>query len=340
MRAPDSWLYFLTALIKGEEAKMVSEAQLEEALEKGDVSEAKGALGGTRLGDFLLATKTDSMRELEAALWAHLSDCIGELLSFSAIPRDLARIIRAYSMKYDLFNLISALRGLLYGAGPPVSFVPLGIMGEMGLLAELTNIGDLKDLCALLSAHGLGIYANVLLKYPECDPEELRKRRGDIEGELWGAYYSELLSLAEGLRDPYFSEAVRASVMISNLKAIFRALSDGRGGPIGGLALEGFLPRDLASSIDSIGLEDLPRFFEGSGYGAMLREALSARSKGGLQAVEETFDKWEEALLRDILSRRLFAPSTIYWYLIERELEVRRVRMAFVRIFDKIYGAS
>ncbi|MEM2882538.1 MAG: V-type ATPase subunit [Candidatus Bathyarchaeia archaeon] len=336
MRAPDSWLYFLTALTKGEESKLISEAQLEEAIGRRSVQEAKEALRGTRLGDRLLTSKTDSLREIEAALWGHLSDCIGELLSFTTIPRGIIGMIRAYSMRYDLFNLIFAIRRILQGAGPSTGFLSLGIMGEMGLLAELEGVGGPEGLCDLLWRCGLKRYGNVLSKYSKFSAEELGAKRAAIEEELWEAYYSELLSISKELRDPHLAEAVRVSVMISNLKAIFRALSEGGAGFVGGLVLRHLLPLSLIESLDSIRLEDLSRLFEGSGYGAMLNEALSARAKGGLLAVESIFNKWEELFLRDLLSRRLFLPSTIYWYLIQKEFEIRRVRMAFTKIFEGI----
>ncbi|MEM2225766.1 MAG: V-type ATPase subunit [Candidatus Bathyarchaeia archaeon] len=335
MRALDSWPYFLTALTKGEESKLISDAQLEEALRKGTASEAKEALRGTRLGDHLLASKTDSLEDVEKALWKHISDCIKELLSFTTIPRGLAEMVRAYATKYDLFNLISALRGILHGAGSAGVFLPLGIMSERGLLAELEGLSDLEGMLDLLRENGLECYGDVLSKYAKSSPGELRVRRVAIENELWGAYYSRLLSIAKELRDPYLAEATRASVIVFNLRGLFRALCEGRSLE-GGLVLPSLLSPSLMDSIGSIGLEDLPRLFEGSGYGAMLREALSAHAKGGLLAVEPVFNKWEELLLSDLLSPRLFLPSTIYWYLIQKEFEVKRVRMAFAKLFEGI----
>ncbi len=339
MRSLDSWLYFLTALAKGEESKLISEAQLEEALRRGTALEAKEALRGTRLGDHLLASKTDSLREVEGALWRHLSDCIGELLSLATVPRGLIEMIRAYSTKYDLFNMIFALRRVIRGAGPSASFLPLGRMGERGLLAELESVGSLDGLCSLLWECGLKRYGDVLSKYSKFSAEELEDKRAAIEGELWEAYYSELLSIAKGLRDPGLAEAVRTSAIIFNLKAIFRTLSEGGAGFGGGLVLWHSLPSGLTEALDSIRLEDMPRFFEGSGYGAMLKEALLARAKGGLLEVEPVFDKWEEAMLYELLSRRLFLPSTIYWYLVQKEFEIRRVRMAFAKMFEGIQEA-
>jgi len=339
MRALGSWLYFLTALTKGEESKLASEAQLEEAAKKMAVSEAKGALGGTRLGDHLLASKADSLQEVEAALWEHLSGCIGEISSLRTIPEGLIEMLRAYSMKYDLFNLILVLRKALYGAEPTAGFLPLGIMSERGLLAELDEAGSLEGLCDLLKECGLERCSEVISKYAKLSPEELRAKRATIEGELWEGYYSGLLSIAEKLGDPNLEGAVKISITVSNIRALFRALPEGRGGLEAILVLRRLLPPGLMASVDSMNLEDLPKFFEGSDYGTMLKEALSERSKGGgLSAVEEVFDKWEARLLRDLLSQKLFLPSTIYWYLIQKELEIRRARRAFVEVFERAVG--
>lgn len=326
---------FMTACIKGAEARVVDSDHLSRMLKASGVKDLLAVIRDTHLGQYLENPPPKSFDEADEGLWRYLGDNLQEMRALRQLPRDMRRVLEAYLVKYDVANIRAVLR-TRPASGRAARLVPLGVLRDRGRLADLAGCSDPQALAALLDESGLKPYASIVRR---CRPADEPGARLALEAGLYREYYRGLLAAARRSRHgALLARAFGGLIDLANIQMAVRAIVAGIGAQAADFLLEGgTLAIERVRELTGAKLAEVPGRLEGTSYREAAEEFVAgyagSRDAG---AIEETLEKHRFRLVRDALSQRLLSPALIGWYLVLKEVEMRNVRLLLKAAFDDL----
>ena len=327
---------FMSAYLKGEEAKIVTSEHINRMSKVSSVPDAIEIIRETDIGNYLEEALIKAFDDVDEYLWRYFDGCLKHLEWFKPVPGDILKILKAYIVKYDVLNIKAALQGI--STGKEARSIPVGIIHNYGLLDELFSVEDVDGIIAILNRYKpLGDYASVL---------EKNKVDGGVKSSLLfqasldNVYYENLLNAARGVDDGSILVNV-FSVLIdmANLRIIDRAIINGMGVEAAESVIAGgnVISGEVAKELLALQLADVAARLEGTPYHTAAEEiARNYSSTKSITVVDEIIDKHQFRLTREILAPRVLSPLVIAWYLIIKEIEIRNLRLILKAMFDNI----
>jgi len=331
----DARYAFISAYLKGAEAKVVTPDHVARMAKTSSIRDALAIITDTDIGDYLEEVPVKTFDDLDEYLWRYLGECVTHIEAFKFLPGDVHKVLRAYIVRYDVSNIKAALHGIL--TGKRANMIPLGGVYDYGLLGELSSAENIDGIIELLIKCKLWDYASVLKEYKI---EEGVKSRLLAEAKLDGAYYNNLLNMAKGIKDGFvLTKAFGLIIDLTNLQIACRAIIEEVGLEAAERMIAGgyILSAEAISELLPLKLSDMPRKLEDTQYRDVAEEVSSSYNRTqSISSVEEIVDKYKFSLVKGILSPRVLSPLVIAWYLILKELEIRNLRLILKAMFDNI----
>jgi len=331
----DARYAFISAYLKGAEAKVVTPDHVARMVKTSNIRDALEVIKDTDIGDYFEEVPIKTFDDLDEYLWRYLGQCIAHIEAFKFLPGDVLEVVRAYIVSYDVSNIKATLHGIL--TGKRGNMIPLGIIHDYGLLDELSRAEDIDGIRELLIKCRLWDYASVLKEY---EIDEGVKSRLLAEAKLDGAYYNNLLNMTRGIKDGnVLAKAVGLIIDLTNLQIACRAIIEEVGQEVAEFVVAGgyIISAKVIRELLPLKLSDVPRKLENTPYRAVAEEIAASYNKTqSIASVGEIIDKYRFRLVKGILSPRVLSPLVIAWYLVLKELEVRNLRLILKAMFDNI----
>jgi V/A-type H+-transporting ATPase subunit C len=338
---PSAKYAFVSAYLKGAESKVLTSEHIDRMSRMSNIQDVASCvrevleiIKNTDAGRYLEEALVKTFDDADRYLWHYFSQCLERLGWLKLVPDELRRVLKAYTVKYDVINIKATLQAI--AAGKKASLVPVGIIHNQGLLDELSRAEGVSDVIGVLRECRLGDYADILKEYSAED----KKSQFLTEAKLDGAYYENLLEASRNIPDGLLlAKAFSIIIDMTNLALVSRALVE----EIGSLASEvvikgGYMISDrVARDLLEHKLADLPSTLGITQYREIAEEIVAGygRTKS-ITVVEEIIDRHRFRLLREMLSPRVLTPLVLAWYLIVKELEVRNLRLVLKAAFDAV----
>jgi len=325
---------FLSAYLKGEEAKLITSDHIDSMSKVSSIQDALGIIKDTDIGSYLDGVLAETFDDLDKHLWTYFGECLERVEWFKLVPADILKVLKAYIAKYDILNLKAALQGI--ATGTQARMIPIGAIHNHGLLDELSNIENVDGIIELLTKCKLENYASILEEY-KIDGE--LESRLLAEAKLDGDYYKNLLDTTKGIKDgAILSKVFGIIVDMKNLQVTLRAIITGTGPEAAEYIINGgyMLSSEAVKELLPLKLSDIPGRVEYL-YQDMTEEVVSSydRTKN-ITVVDEIIEKHKFKLTKEILSPRVLSPLMAAWYLTLKEVEIRNLRLILKAIFDNI----
>ena len=331
---PDAKYAFISAYLKGAEAKIVTSDHIDRLPKTASPQEVLEAIRDSDIGRFLEEVSIETFDDSDKYLWQYFGQRLEELEWLKLMPADMRQILDAYRVKFDVMNIKVALLGI--STGKNADMVPVGFINSRGLLDELSGAANVDDVVTVLRECGLGAYATIVSEYVA----EEAKSKFLTEARLDSEYYHGLLNLPRGIKDgPLLAKAFSIVMDMANLQLVSRAVVEGMGTEAEGLIISGgyLIPEAVARDLLAHKLTDMPGILGGTQYRDIAEELAASYSKtGSITAVEEVIEKNKLRLLRELLSPRVMTPLMMVWHLIIKEVEIKNLRLVFKAAFDNI----
>ncbi len=331
---PDAKYAFISAYLKGAEAKTVTSDQIDRLSKTATPQEVLETIRGTDMGGFLDEQPIQTFDDADKYLWQYFGQRLEELEWLKLMPSDMRKILHAYRVKYDVINIKAALLGV--STGKKVGMIPAGAIYSRGLLDELSRATKVSDVMHLLTECNLGAFASLIEGYVA----EEAKSKFLTEAKLDGEYYQSLLNLPKGMNDgPLLAKAFSIIMDMTNLQLVARAVVEGIGAEAEELVIGGgyLIPGAVARDMLSLKLTDIPGKLGDTQYRDIADEIVASYSRDkSITAVEDAIGKHKFRLLRELLSPRVMTPLMIVWYLTVKEVEIKNVRLVLKAAFDNI----
>jgi len=326
---------FISAYLKGEEAKIITSDHINRMSTASNIQDALGAIRETDIGSYFEELDAKSFDDVDGYLWRYFAQRINYIDSFKLLPEDILKISKAYLVKYDVLNIKATLQNI--STGKKSHMIPIGIIHNNGLLDKLSAAQNLDNITEILTRCKLGNYIPSLEGYATTGET---KSKFLTEAKLDSEYYKNLLKIARDIKDgSILSKAIGLSIDMANLQVVSRAIIE----DIGLNATEYTFPEGymitnkVARELLSCKLADVPQKLENPQYKYVAEEILNSYSKTNrITAVDEIIDKYKFRLLKEILSPRILSPLVMAWYLVLKEFEIRNLRLILKTIADGI----
>jgi len=331
---PDAKYAFISAYLKGAEAKIVTSDHIDKLPKTASLQEVLEIIRDSDIGRFLEEVPIKTFDDSDKYLWQYFGQRLEELEWLKLMPVDMRKILSAYRVKYDVMNIKAALLGI--SSGKKADMVPVGAIYSRGLLDELSEAANVSDVAAVLRECDLGAYAAIVADYVA----EEAKSKFFTEARLDCEYYHDLLNMPKGMKDgPLLTKSFSIVMDMVNLQLISRAVIEGMGTEAEGLIISGgyLIPEAVARDLLAHKLTDMPGILGGTQYRDIAEEVAASYSKTkSIIAVEEVVERHKLRMLRELLSPRVMTPLMIVWYLIVKEVEIKNLRLVFKAAFDNI----
>ena len=326
---------FLSAYLKGEEAKLVTSSHIDRMSKVSSLQDILEVIKETDIGGYLDGVLVETFDDLDEHLWLYLGECFERVEWFKPVPSDMLKILKAYKVKYDVLNIKAALRGI--STGKPARRIPIGTIHTNGLLDELSGAESVDSIIELLTRCKLGDYASALEESKtgeDAESELLTEARLDEE------YYKNLLNATKGITDGAILSKVFGTIIdMKNLQVMLRAIIAGTGTEAAKYIISNgyMLSGEIIKELLPLKLSDIPGRLENIQYRNVVVEVVDSydRTKN-IAVVEEIIEKHKFRLSQEILSPRVLSPLMIAWYLILEETEIRNLRLILKAMFDNI----
>jgi len=326
---------FISAYLKGEEAKIITSEHVNSMSMASNIQDALGTIRETDIGSYFEELEAKSFNAVDEYLWRYFAQRINYIDSFKLLPEDILKISKAYLAKYDVLNIKATLQNI--STGKKGRMLPIGIIHNNGLLNKLSAAQNLDNITKILTRCKLGNYIPALEGYTTTGET---KSKFLTEAKLDSEYYKNLLKIARDTKDgSILSKAIGLSIDMANLQIVSRAIIEGI--ELNATAYtfpEGYIiTNKVAKELLSCKLTELPQKLENPQYKHVAEEILNSYSNTGrVTAVDEIIDKYKFRLLKEILSPRVLSPLVMAWYLIRKEIEIRNLRLILKAITDSI----
>ena len=330
----DTKYAFITAYLKGEEAKVVTSDHINRMSKLSSIQDVLAIIKDTDIGSYLEQVAIRTFDDLDEYLWKYFGECLERLEWFKLVPSEIVKVVKAYIVKYDVLNIKAALQRIW--TGKKVSVIPLGVIHDCGLLDELGAVEDVDSIIKLLTECKLGNYASVLKqgRMDEAKPSLATEAKLDEE------YYRNLLNMTKTVKDGLvLARAFSIIIDLTNLQLINRAIIKGISFEAGEFTISGgyMISGNVAKDLISLKLTDIPSRLENTQYRDIAQEVANSydRTKS-ITSVDEVIDRYKLSLVKEILSPRVLSPLVVAWYLVLKELEIRNLRLILKAMFDNI----
>ncbi len=332
---PDAKYAFTTAYLKGQEAKAVTSEHFNRLSKVAGIQDALLAIRDTSVGAYLEGLNVTSFDELDANLWKYFGESIRYLEWFRLLPGDIRKLVKAYTIKYDVANIKVAL--LSTSTGKKASLIPVGVIYECGSLDELAAARDIESIVRVLNACKLSDYTGVVEGYQAGGDN---KARLVTEARLDNLFYTNLKKTVRKLGDgSTLGKAVGTMIDITNLQTIMRVIIEGTTAQATDYLIKGgyFISNEVVKELLGLKLNELPARLSGSSYSDAVQEIIAEYEKtNNVSIIEEVMGRHGFRLAREMLSLKLLSTVTALWYLVLKEAEIRGLRLALKAIFDKV----
>lgn len=326
---------FISAYLKGEEARMVTSDHLSAVMKAGNYQEAVDAIHDTDIGNFLEGLDIQTFDELDEKLWTYFSSCISRIGWFTSVPKSAKKLASVYTTRYDIQNIKTALQNIITGI--KTRGIPAGKIHDAGLLTELMDAVSLDEVKSLLHSCNLAEYSNILETYRNEDG--IRKEVLTDTG-LESLYFSNMLVAVKKSKDSSaLTKVFNTMIDLTNLQIILRAvMSDSVSEASGRTVSGGYLLGDSAiRELLTLKYTDISSRIEHAELRPVVEEIVAAYEKdGNISTIDETIVKYKYQMVSDILSPRIMSPVVVVWYLFLKEIEVRNVRLVLKAALDNI----
>ncbi|MEM2921459.1 MAG: V-type ATPase subunit, partial [Candidatus Bathyarchaeia archaeon] len=189
---------FISACLKGEEARTVSPGHIDRVVTASNLQDALAVIRDTDIGGYLEGLPVKTFDNVDEYLWNYLAQHIEYVESFKLLPKELLNLSRGYVVKYDVSNIKAALQSIASGKKPRM--IPIGILHKSGLLDRLSGVDNVDDIAVLLNRCRLGDYVPPLEPYKK---DKDTKTRLLVEAKLDGQYYNSMVQTARRLKDGF-----------------------------------------------------------------------------------------------------------------------------------------
>lgn len=298
-----------------------------------NVNDLLEMIRGTDLGDYLSKHNINDFNEFEEKLWQYIDESVSFIKWLKPVPKDMLRLIDAYLLKYDILNIKTILAKLSYQQ--EVRLVPLGQIHSAGRLNELEIIEDMDSLNQLLRDCELDTLIDIMKNY---QPDAGAKARLVMEVKLEREYYRNLKQVTARMQDKDILAKVIAVIRdTTDIKVLLRAIIGG----IGVEAKEYIISQEKETFGDGVdvlldtSLKELaakmPYRFRN-----MVQAVVDSYEKNkDITVVEEMMEQYRFRELRNLLSTVIMSPLLLLWYLLQKEIEIKNVRIVAKALFDK-----
>ncbi len=338
MRLVSNRFAFLVAVLKAREAKGVGHEMLEEILLRAaTMAEAVDFMKGTDLGEFLSEYGAARFDEMDELLWKYLDRYFDRIRKLRPDP-GATRLIDRYLHKYDVANIISALRTAVLQR--PAHMIPAGTLFDQGLLNDLSRVQSPGEIVSVLVTGGMAEYAEPIRRMTDIDRRTLRQ----AERGLDQLYLQMLRKTLEGMDDHEI--LLRAHGILIDcliLGRVLRAAASELPGRIdGGDAVSGghLLTPDLVRELAGLKVQEVAARLEDTPYHAMVQETARQVEQQGAYVIDRIMESELIMRVRELLSPRSLSPCAVLWHLIFKEHEVRNVRVALKAVEDRLPPAE
>ncbi len=334
---------FLASLLKGKEAKCITEHHVRDALRKKSLEEALESFSGTELGIYVserLATvKTYS--DIENLVFEHLSKDYSFIKTY--LPKDSLIFYNVYIEKYDLFNIKQVIRRLVLKSLHKVNFVPLGKIFESNLLSKLEEATAIDDVVNIARQANLYDYSVIIEEaQPKLSSErETYRARVLLEKRLDKEYLSKLLKISLKLRGKeQLLPAIGSLIDLNLINVVARSIVSKSQREI----LD-FIPEvhyilteeNIKSLLDARSLEELSEKLEHTPYSDIGKKIIDIyKTTGDVLLVEKEILDYALSKIRENVSTALHTPAVLLHYFLAKEKEVRLVLLFFKLFLQKI----
>ncbi|HEY94841.1 MAG TPA: V-type ATPase subunit [Dehalococcoidia bacterium] len=326
---------FISAYLKGEEAKMFSSDDLNALLQADNVQEIIDSIRDTDIGSYLEGLDINTFVNVDEKLWKYLNDCLVRIVWFQNVPKADRKILQAYVYKYDILNIKTALQNIL--SGEKTKGIPAGTIYNNGLLEDLINAENLDEVVRLLHSVKLGEYANVLEEYRL---EEGFRKEVLTNTIMEDIYYGNLIGMTGKLKDgAVLSRIFKITLDMTNLQTILRTVVSESNPSSAGQTISGgyMLSDELIRDMLSIKLQDIPARLNYPVYQSVVEEIIAGYKKDGdISIIHESIEKLKFSIIREILSPKIMSPAVIIWYVILKEIEIRNIRLILKAVMDNV----
>lgn len=326
---------FISAYLKGEEAKVITSERIEGMFRASKIQDALATVRDTDVGSYLEELPVNTFEELDKYLWKYFVQRISDVESFKFMPGDILKVSKTYIVKFDVLNIKTALQGI--SIGRKADMISAGIIYNNESLDELSGAKNIGDIAEILGRNKLGDYVPIIEEY-KIDGGVKARLMG--EAKLDGEYYKNMLRMAKGIKDgSVLSQVLGIIIDLTNLQIAFRAIIDGVGADAVECTIPGgyMIPDGTIKDLLSSGLADIPRKLEDSRYRDIAEEiSANYESNKNITVVDETIEKHKFGLAKEILSPRVLSPLVMAWYLILKEIEIRNLRLVLKAIYDAL----
>ena len=326
---------FLSAYLKGEEAKIITSSHVSSMSKASSLQDILEIIKETDIGSYLDGVLVETFDDLDEHLWVYLGECLERLEWFKPVPTDILKILKAYKVKYDVLNIKAAVQAI--STGKQARKIPIGVIHNYGLLDELSSAENVESIIELLTKCKLGNYASIL---EECKIDEGVESRLRAEARLDGEYYKNLLDITKGIKDgSILSKAFGIIIDMTNLQVILRAIITSMGPGAAEYAISSgyMVSSDAIKELLSLKLTDIPGRLENTQYRNVVEEVVvSYDGTKNIAVVDEIIEKHKFKLSQEMLSPRVLSPLMAAWYLILKEVEIRNLRLILKAMFDNI----
>ena len=207
---------FLSAYLKGEEARLVTSDHIDRMSKVASIRDISEIIKETDIGGYLEGVLVETFDDLDEHLWIYFSECLERVAWFKPVPADILKILRTYTVKYDVLNIKAAVQGI--SSDKQARRIPIGIIHSYGLLNELSRAENVDGIIELLTKCKLEDYASIL---EECKINGGVKPRLLAEARLDEEYYKNLLNMTKDIIDgAILSKAFGILIDLKNLQVM------------------------------------------------------------------------------------------------------------------------
>ncbi len=326
---------FVSSYLKGQEARLVTSEHIDRLAGAASVQDALGTVRETDVGSYLEELPDASSDRMDESLWKYLAQRIAFLEWLKLLPQDVRRILRAYTAKYDVFNIKAALVGVY--TGKKAGMIPAGTIHNDGLLDELSRAESVDDIIRVLGKCKLDDYVPVL---EQARADEAADLDLSVQARLEALYHRNLLAVAGRVKDgPALREAFGLVIDLANLQLALRAIILDLTPPISELTIADGreITVQVVKELVSLKLTEVPNRLENTRYADIVKEIAAGyeRTKS-VTVVDETIEKHKFRILKEMLALKVLSPLVAAWYLVLKETEVRNLRLVLKAIADEV----
>ncbi len=326
---------FISAYLKGEEARIVSSEHLNALMKAPGYQDAVDAIRDTDIGNYLEGLDVQTFDELDEHLWKYFNGCLERITWFTGTPDLVKQIVEIYKEKWDIQNIKTGLQNII--TGTKAKGIPAGSIYSNGSLESMMNAETLDEIKSVLNAGKLNDYAAELEKYRA---EDGIKSDVLTDTTLESLYYRKLVkAVKKGKDNAVLLKVVYTIVDIVNLQIILRAVISESGTNASGKTITGGynIPDNAVRDLLSQKYQDIASKIDNPVLHEIIEEIVAGYDRDkNVSVIDEAIDKHKFRIIRDMISPRIMSAAVPIWYLILKEIELRNVRLILKATLDAI----